>query len=156
MYEGFSYDFWEVPTIQSRSYSLEARHPHPSDCLWSYCNQCRVPRQNWSQGVSEFLDNGILKVDNVRLKFFSPRPGIELNCDLWHPPISKTVKSLDNTRCQWATSLTWVTLANIEVFFPISDMHFIHICPTQPSGAMILTNLLLFYVRKLSCKFQLI
>jgi hypothetical protein len=40
--------------------------------------------------------------------------------------------------------------------FPISNMHFISICPIQPSGAMILTNLLSFLkVRKLSCKIQL-
>jgi hypothetical protein len=44
----------------------------------------------------------------------------------------------------------------IEIFFPMLNMHFIPICPTQPSGAMILRKLPLFYIRKLSCKFQLI
>jgi hypothetical protein len=40
--------------------------------------------------------------------------------------------------------------------FPISNMHFISICLIQPGlGTMILTNLPLFYVRKLSCKIQL-
>jgi hypothetical protein len=51
--------------------------------------------------------------------------------------------------------LTWVTLANIQIFCPISNMHFISICPIRPSGAIILTNLPLFYVRMLSCKIQL-
>jgi hypothetical protein len=38
--------------------------------------------------------------------------------------------------------------------FPILNMHFIPICPTKSSGAMVLTNLPLFYIRELSCKFQ--
>jgi hypothetical protein len=40
--------------------------------------------------------------------------------------------------------------------FPMLNMHFIPICPTQPSGAMIVRKLPLFCIRKLSCKFQLI
>jgi hypothetical protein len=40
----------------------------------------------------------------------------------------------------------------IEIYFPILNMHFISIWPIRPSGGMILTNFLLFYVRKLSCK----
>jgi hypothetical protein len=36
-------------------------------------------------------------------------------------------------------------LAHKEIlFFPISNMHFISICPIRPSKAMILTNLLSF------------
>ena len=39
--------------------------------------------------------------------------------------------------------------------FPVSNMHFIPICPTPPQGEIILTNLHLFYVRMLSCIIQL-
>jgi hypothetical protein len=38
--------------------------------------------------------------------------------------------------------------------FLILNMYFIPICPTQLSGAIILSNLPLFYIRKLSWKFQ--
>ena len=59
-----------------------------------------------------------------------------------------------------ATSLTWVTLANIEIFFPELNIHYIlHILHFHLSlsalGGNFLTNLHLFYVRMHSCKIQL-
>jgi hypothetical protein len=48
-----------------------------------------------------------------------------IKCKTWY---TKYIK----TRGPWATSLTWITLANIEIFFPILKMHFISICPTWP------------------------
>jgi hypothetical protein len=41
------------------------------------------------------------------------------------------------TRGPWATSLNWLTLANVEIFFPILNMHFISISPSNPKGQLI-------------------
>jgi hypothetical protein len=53
------------------------------------------------------------------------------------------------TRGPWATSLTWVTLAHgYGNIFPFHSL----LSHLTQSEAMILTNLILYYVRKLSCK----
>jgi hypothetical protein len=58
------------------------------------------------------------------------------------------------TRGLWATSLTWVALANIERFCSNTKyvFHF-HLPHPTLKRAIILTNLPLFFVRMLSCLF---
>ena len=59
------------------------------------------------------------------------------------------------TRGPWATSLTWVTLAHMKIFFEFKyTFHFL--LPHLTLWSIDFNKLAMYYVRKLSCKFQLI
>ena len=66
-----------------------------------------------------------------------------------------TLSITKKTRGPWATSLTWVTLAHMKIFFEFKyTFHFL--LPHLTLWSIDFNKLAMYYVRKLSCKFQLI